>query len=243
MIQAALNGGRTWREHPAVPKTPKQLAEDARAVAAAGAACVHLHVRDEWGKETIAAADVARTLSAVRRAAPEGFPVSVSTGAWIVPDPAERLRIIESWTVLPEQVSANFHEEGAVELVQLLLSRGIGVEAGIINPAAAENLVRSGLAARCARLLIEPLEPVLDAAMANLQAMLQVLDAANISLPRLVHGYEGAAWPVLEFALARGWDTRIGLEDVLKRPNGSLATDNAELVATAVRIAARVKAV
>jgi len=48
---------------------------------------------------------------------------------------------------------------------------------------------------------------------------------------------EAATWPLLEAALDRGLDVRIGLEDTLRLPDGSLAPDNAALVAAARRLA------
>jgi uncharacterized protein (DUF849 family) len=37
MLQACLNGNRDWRFHPATPLSPRELADDAAAVVAAGA--------------------------------------------------------------------------------------------------------------------------------------------------------------------------------------------------------------
>jgi uncharacterized protein (DUF849 family) len=56
-----------------------------------------------------------------------------------------------------------------------------------------------------------------------------------VLLPRLLRGTETATWPVLETALSPGFQTRIGLEDALKLPDGSQARGNAELVALAVQ--------
>jgi hypothetical protein len=36
----------------------------------------------------------------------------------------------------------------------------------------------------------------------------------------LLHGEEGGAWPVLEYAMGLNIDTRIGFEDVLVLPDG-----------------------
>ena len=47
------------------------------------------------------------------------------------------------------------------------------------------------------------------------------------------------AWPLLEIALRRGYDVRIGLEDTLYLPDGHLAADNAQLVAAAHERAAQ----
>jgi uncharacterized protein (DUF849 family) len=238
MIQAALNGGRTRAEHSAAPDSPERLAREAAESAAAGARSIHFHARDGAGRETLSPDDVARSIEAVRAAAP-GVPLGVSTGAWMVADPAERLRIIRSWHVLPDFASVNFHEDGARELAALLLERHIGVEAGALNAQAARQVIASGLAPRCLRLLIEPLEEDFSAALENLEQMEGLLARSGIGIPRLVHGAGTAAWRMLEAALARGYETRIGLEDVLTLPDGSPAPGNAALVAAAKKIAAR----
>jgi uncharacterized protein (DUF849 family) len=55
-------------------------------------------------------------------------------------------------------------------------------------------------------------------------------------VPVLLHGEEDGAWPVLEYALRLGIDTRIGFEDVLVRPDKWLATGNEDLVKSALAI-------
>ena len=62
-------------------------------------------------------------------------------------------------------------------------------------------------------------------------AIEHVLDEAGIQTPRLLHGFDATAWPLLKVAIQRGYDTRIGLEDAVALPDGRLAHDNAELVA------------
>jgi uncharacterized protein (DUF849 family) len=98
---------------------------------------------------------VAAALEAIRTAC-RSTPVGVSTGAWIVPDADQRRALIGAWEVLPDFAGVNFHEPGALEVARLLLSKGIAVEAGIWDVAAAERLHRSGLAGDCLRLLLEP---------------------------------------------------------------------------------------
>jgi len=61
LLQAALNGDR---EHPAVPRTPEELAAEARAAVDGGASSLHLHRYDEHGRETLAAEPCAATLRA-----------------------------------------------------------------------------------------------------------------------------------------------------------------------------------
>ncbi|HEY6739643.1 MAG TPA: 3-keto-5-aminohexanoate cleavage protein, partial [Actinopolymorphaceae bacterium] len=106
---AALNGGRSRAEHAAVPLTPSELAADATQVARAGVSEVHIHPRGSDGTESLLAEDVAAAVQAVRMAAP-GLRVSVTTGAWIEPDPRRRVRLIDGWTAIPHSATVNVHE-------------------------------------------------------------------------------------------------------------------------------------
>ena len=62
-----------------------------------------------------------------------------------------------------------------------------------------------------------------------------VLDRAAVSPPRLLHGSRGTAWELIDEAARRGYDTRAGLEDTFELPDGTLAPDNAAIVAEARR--------
>lgn len=235
IIQAALNGNRTLHEHPALPIFPEQLALAAGGAIAAGANAIHLHVRDQAGRESLAPSDVAQTLQAVRRAC-AGAPVGVSTAIWIEPDLSRRLALITRWDVRPDFASVNLHEDGALDVALALLDRGVAIEAGLSSAAAAELLAASGLAGRCLRVLIEPAEQELGAARAEVAAIEHVLDRAGVRAARLLHGENTNAWPLLRDAIARGYHTRIGLEDVLTLPDGAPAPDNAALVAAALGV-------
>ena len=227
MIQAALNGARAPGEHPALPLTPEALEADARAVVAAGAGSLHFHPRDADGLETLEAAPVAAALHAVR---PVGVEISLSTGLWITDGDVERrLALIENWTERPDLASVNLAEPGWEELAGLLAARRIGVEAGLNQPEHAEALLASAL--KPARILIEiDDEQTAGAeAVAVAAAIDQVLDAAGSWTRRLHHGMGPATWAVIAAAKARGHDVRVGLEDVLELPDGSLANGNLAL--------------
>lgn len=233
-LQVALNGSRGREDHPALPLTSWELARAAEEAVGAGACGVHVHVRDAAGTESLASVDLARALRALRAAAP-GAPISVTTGAWIVPDPDQRRRLVSEWTQRPDSASVNFHEEGAELLAELLHSLGVGVDAGVSTPEAAERLVRSGAAARCRRVLLEPQMQDLDAARDTVRRMEAVLGEAGLTVPRQLHGLDRTAWPLLAEAVAKGYETRIGFEDTLTLPDGSMAATNAVLVAEACR--------
>ena len=232
LLEAALNGTRTRLEHPAVPLTPGQLARDAAAAVLQGAEAVHVHVRDADEQETLESDHIARTIDAIRTACP-AVPLGVSTGAWIVPDLHKRLQLIRSWTLAPDFASVNIHEAGSVDVMRLLLEKGIGVEAGVWNAPAAMRLVESGLVDQCLRILIEPAE-----GSANARENLRQIEAVLRSAPcrQLLHGLGMFAWEFVTVAARRGYDTRMGFEDTLILPDGSRAESNLALVTAANRI-------
>jgi uncharacterized protein (DUF849 family) len=238
LIKACLNGGRAPGEHPALPLTPAQLAAAARDAVAAGAGALHIHPRRADGSQSVEADDVAAAITAVRAACP-GVPVGGTTVASVEPDPARRLALVQAWTVRPDFVSVNFSEPGAEQLCAALLQAGVGIEPGLSSADDARLLIATGLAGGCVRLLIEPDGPEIAAALATAHAIDALLDAAGITTPRLLHSSEQPTWPLLDEALRRGYDTRIGLEDTLVLPDGRPARDNAQLVATAWERAAQ----
>ncbi len=231
LLQAAINGPRALAEHPALPARPDQLAAAARACVAAGADAVHFHVRDPSGRESLAVADVALSVTTVRTAC-RSTPLGISTGAWIEPDPDRRLALVRRWQAVPDFASVNFDEVGAAEVAEELLERGVGVEAGLADAAAAEELIRSGLEDRCLRLLLEPLEQDPVVALETVAAIERVLGRGGL-VPRLLHGTGATAWPLLREAARRRLDGRIGLEDTLRLPGGEQAGDNEELIRVA----------
>ena len=236
-LKACLNGGRSREEHPAVPRTADELAAEAAAAVQAGARIVHLHPYDAAGAETLAAAPCAAALRAVRAACP-GVPISLSTSEDIEPDPQRRLELIGGWTELPELVTANQGEPGVVELCDHLLARSVGIEAGLLALADARAFVASGLARRCVRVLLEPLDAEPDKAVAHAAAMEQVLAEAGVELEQVHHGDGRATWQVMARAVSRGHGLRAGLEDTTLLPDGRRAAGNAELVRAAAAMLA-----
>ena len=135
MLQAALNGTRARDEHDALPLTPDELARDAREVVEAGATALHLHPRDEDGRESLEPAAVDAAVAALREALPDDVELSLTTGLWITGGDVERrLEAVRGWSELPDVVSLNIAEEGWRELGELLGERDVWVEIGLFFP-------------------------------------------------------------------------------------------------------------
>jgi hypothetical protein len=121
---------------------------------------------------------------------------------------------------------------GAVDSARLLLQKGIGIEAGLLSSLAADVLVDSELLGSCVRQLIEPPDATMERALRTVAAIEDALGRAS-GPPRLLHWFEETAWSLLAEARRRGYAARIGLEDVLTRPDGQRAESNAALVRAA----------
>ena len=231
-LQVALNGDQL---HSAAPRTPSSIGVAASKAVSAGANGIHVHAFDSAGRETLDGSACAEVLRNIRRLCPD-TPISLTTSATIVANPTERLRIVEAWEDLPDLVTANQGEAGIAALCELLLARGVQIEAGLLTVNDAIAFVNSGLAPRCRRVLIEPLEIDINEALRNAEAMEEIVVNAGITLEQVHHGYGIACWAVNLRALAKGHGIRTGLEDVTVLPDNSPARDNAALVAAAVEL-------
>lgn len=158
------------------------------------------------------------------------MPVGVTTGAWLVENPRDRVQLIERWDVLPDFASVNWHEEGSEEVAAALLDRGVGLEVGLWSLAAARSWVSSQLGAECLRVLIE-LPTHASTSLAD-----EILEIVGDEVPLIVHGQEDSCWPAVGFALSHGFGVRIGLEDTLELPDGSPAPSNAALVRSVIAL-------
>lgn len=232
-IVACLNGDRRPTAHPALPVSADQLVSDARAAVAAGATEIHIHPRDAHGAESLEPQVLTPVLEQLRAEVPE-VPISVTTALSAEPDPWRRYDMIQRWGALPDSATVNLHEPGSVEVARLLIDRRVPVEAGVWTVDSTRILAATELAPYVCAVLIEPTQPTREDALNNAAAINEVLDGCDAAPPRMLHGSDDTAWPLLDAALADGHDIRMGLEDTLRGPDGADAADNAALIAMAL---------
>lgn len=231
IVQACLNGARSHDYHPALPLTGEQIARDAAACVAAGAAELHIHPRGEDGQESLSAVD--DTVRAVRLACP-GTLIGVSTGAWIEADEERTRRCIRAWRERPDYASVNLCEPDAPGLMVALRGVGVAVEAGLASVRDAQRYVAAPDRDRVLRVLIEIQEQDAEEAAATAGAVAEVLRMAGVRRPVLLHGVDATVWPLIELAGRHGWSTRIGFEDGKHLKSGAVAPGNASLVEDAL---------
>lgn len=234
-----LNGSRPEDAHPALPIIARHLARDARAVAEQGVSSVHIHPRGPDSQETLDPVYVGDAVAAIRYEVP-GMEIGVTTGRWIQPDPDKRIEAVLAWGHLgigkPDVCSVNVHEKGWERVCAAAASVGIGVELGVWTSGDAVTLRQSTVPPGTVRVLAESTISDPEMAVAEGVRIIRALNPDDLGVPILLHGEEGGAWPVLEYAMRMKMDTRIGFEDVLVLPDEWLATGNDHLVAKALEI-------
>ena len=240
LIKAAINGGRTLDEHPAIPCTPQEIASAASAAVKGGADVVHAHARTADGGQSIAPTDVAAMVRAVKAADP-GIILGTTTGLWTCSGHAERMDLIAGWPhdALPDFASVAFSEEGAAEAAALVVDRGMVLESAVWHLREVPALLGSPTLGCNVRILIEPEDEGAAEAVAHARAIAAAIREAGVSVPLLYHGYEATAWPLVRAAIEDGVETRVGFEDMLDLDDGVTAPNNAAMVLRARELESR----
>ena len=233
MIQACLNGARSKAENADVPVTSSELALSAKQASEAGASCIHFHPRNNDGAESLAPTDVAASIEYIREVVP-GLPLGVGTGIWIEPTGTARLEHIRNWSTRPDYASVNMNEADAEENMRVLNDLGVRVEAGIWTAKDAEKYLSIFGATDCLRILLEMTSEDPVEAEHEYRKCMAVLDKANVKVPILLHGEGDSMWAMVGLAQREGHDTRVGFEDGVLMPDGTVAKSNAEFVRQAV---------
>jgi 3-keto-5-aminohexanoate cleavage enzyme len=239
-ITAALVGAEVTREQqPHLPITPEEIAEEAARSREAGAAIVHLHVRDEAGRPTQDRAVFARTIELVR--ARTDLIIQVSTGGAVGMTAEQRGQPL---ALRPEMAtltcgSVNFGddvflnpprviEQFARTMQELGIKPEIEVfEVGMI--ASALDLVKRGLLE--APLHFDFVMGVPGGIPASPAHLLHLVAALPPGSTWSVAGMGRHELTLGAMAIAMGGHVRVGFEDNIYYRKGELAAGNAQLVA------------
>jgi len=241
ILTVAPNGARRgYGDHPALPITPDEIGRCAAACADAGAAMIHLHVRDRDGGHTLDADTYRAAIDAVKRQAGERIIIQVTSEAVGMYAPAQQMAMVRA--VRPEAVSLAVREllpEGADErdvakFFAWLTAERIMAQFILYSEEDVrrfDDLVTRGVVADSQRFVLF----VLGRYSAGQQS------SPNDVLPFVAANRRGYTWAVCAFgrreaacvlaAAALGGHGRVGFENNVFLPDGDIAPDNAALVA------------
>ena len=243
-IAVAPNGGRrTKADHPAIPLGPKDLGETAAAARDAGAAMIHVHVRKPDGTHLLDADAYAAAIAGIAAAVGDRLVIQMTSEALGVYSPPEQIAVVKA--VKPEAVSLALRElcPTAAEETEfaafLLWLKANAVVPQFIVYAADEfarlnALIRRGLVPWQDPPVLFVLGRYTAGQISSPPDLLPFLEP---TLHRPGHWmtcafgrYEAACATA---AALMGGHVRIGFENNLYLPDGSLAADNAASVAAA----------
>jgi uncharacterized protein (DUF849 family) len=249
VISVAITGSVPQKSHsPAVPITPEEQIESTHAAFEAGAALVHVHVRDERGVPSSDPERFRRVQEGVVRACP-GMIVQFSTGGrgrelaergsmlHLKPDMAS---LATGSVNFPTSVYENPPDfvEG---LARAMLGFEIKPEVEIFDVAMLYNaaeLVKAGLLRAPVHVqFVLGLKNALPARRELLEFLARELDAVLPGSTWTAAGIGRHQLTVNRWSLELGGHARTGLEDNLRFDESRLATSNAELVARVATIA------
>jgi len=232
---------------PALPVTLDELVSTAKECEAAGAAVIHVHIRDDAARPTLDRGRLADTVAALREGT--DLIVQLSTGGAVTDGFADRLAVLDA---RPDACSltcgtVNFGDEVFAnpwpfikDLYQLTQERGVVPEFELFD---------IGQVATLHRLLGEFGPPAgghvhCDLVMGvpgGMPGDVPTMAAAVAALPAgatwSATGIGRSALPVLFGALAAGGHLRVGMEDTLSYARGRPVARNAELVERAAELA------
>ena len=250
IITAAICGAEVTKEqNPAVPYTVEEIVREAKSAVDAGAAIVHLHVREDDGTPTQSHVRFQECEEAIYKVCPDVILIP-STGGAVGMSPEERLDSTNT-TPIPEMATldcgtCNFGDEIFDNTMPTMRAFGKRmIEKGIKPEYECFEMGHLDTILTMARKGEVPGDPMqfnfvlgvpgcTPATVSNLAWMVNQIPAGSTWT---VTGGGRSAFPMAAAAIAMGGNVRVGFEDNIYLSKGVKASSNGELVAKVVRIA------
>lgn len=248
IITAAICGAEVTKEqNPAVPYTVEEIVREAKSAVDAGAAIVHLHVREDDGTPTQSKARFKECIDAILRECPDVILIP-STGGAVGMTAEERLQPTE---LFPEMATldcgtCNFGDEVFENTMPMMRAFGQRMlENGIKPEYECFEMGHLDTALAMARKGQIPGAPMqfnfvlgvpgcTPATVENLCWMVRGIPAGSTWTAT---GIGRHAFTLAAAAIVMGGNVRVGFEDNLNLAKGVPAKSNGELVAKVVRMA------
>lgn len=246
VITCAVTGAETTRDdNPNLPLTPEEIADAALEANLAGAAILHLHVRDTSGQPTQDRSVFKKTMELIRRKS--DMVIEVTTGGAVGMTLEERLQPVD---LEPEMASldcgsANFGDDYLVNTLPMIREAASLMKQKKVRPTLEcfdlSHIDTAGMLVN--EKLIEP--PLHYGFVMNVPGALRYdADTLGILVNRIpresyftVMGIGGkASLSAIYGAIAYNGFIRVGFEDNIYFDKGVLAKSNAQLVERAVAV-------
>jgi uncharacterized protein (DUF849 family) len=255
VITCSISGAIANREQcPAIPYTPEEYAAEARRIVDEGGVHIHIHARKPDGTPSYEIEDFQAISDAIRGEVGEAAIINFSTGTIGVPveKRIEYLRACRPEVAALNMGSMNYAKYSRsrkqfvfnmvfenpfseiIELLEAMNELGIKPEhecfdvghVGSLEPLIDMGVLKTPLHVDCVMGVMGGIPPTAR----NLAAMVE-------NIPPGSHwgviGISRDQWMLVGAALSLGGSIRVGLEDNLYLPDGTMASSNGELIAKA----------
>lgn len=247
IITAAICGAEVTKEqNPAVPYTVKEMVREAKSAYDAGAAVIHVHVREDDGTPTQSKKRFKEVLDAIYKEIPDVL-VIPSTGGAVGMSAEERLQPTE---LFPEMTTldcgtCNFGDDVFENTIPMMREFGKRMLENNIKPE--YECFEMGHLDTILRLAQKGQVPGAPMQFNFVLGVFGCTPATGENLAWLVRNIpEGSTWtatgigryqfPLAMAAIPMGGNVRVGFEDNLYLSKGVLAKSNGELVEKVVRL-------
>jgi 3-keto-5-aminohexanoate cleavage enzyme len=257
IVTAALTGVLATREQcPAIPYTPKEIGEEAKRAADAGAAIVHIHARTAEGGPDWKVETFAEIFSEVR--ARSDVIVNFSTGAVGIPanERVAHIRDLKpemaalnmgsmNYAIYSEKKKTFYHDHvfanpftDIVFFLETMNGAGVRPEMECFDAGHIGNtrpLIDMGVLAPPFQFSL--IMGVLGGIPGTTRHLVDQVDSLPPGSHWQVIGIGLNQWPLVASALSMGGNVRVGLEDNFYLEEGNMAKSNGDLVEKACRLA------
>ena len=227
IISACICGAEVTKEqNPAVPYTVEEIVREAKSAYDAGAALIHLHVREDDGTPTQSTARFQVCVDAIRKECPDAI-IQPSTGGAVGMTDLERL---ESTDIVPTPEMAtldcgtcNFGgdeifvntDDTIINFAKIMKEKGIKPELEVFDKGMIDTALKT---ADRKGLLVHPLhfDFVLGVQMtATIRDLAFMVDSIPAGSTWTATGLGRNAWSIAAATIAMGGHVRVGFEDNL----------------------------
>lgn len=248
IITAAICGAEVTKEqNPAVPYTVEEIVREAQSAVQAGAAIVHLHVREDDGTPTQSKARFKECMDAIYKVCPDVI-IIPSTGGAVGMTAEERLQPTE---LFPEMATldcgtCNFGDDVFENTMPMMRAFGKRMQENNIKPEyecfemghldTILNMARKGQVPG-APMQFNFVLGVPGCTPATVQNLCWLVNSIPSGSTWTATGIGRNAFTLAAPTIVMGGHVRVGFEDNLYLEKGVLAKSNGELVAKVVRMA------
>jgi 3-keto-5-aminohexanoate cleavage enzyme len=240
ILTVAPNGAYKRRhDHDALPLNAAELARDARACVAAGAAMMHLHVREADGRHSLDPTLYRQALQAIRAEVGDALVLQVTSEAAGVYGPSEQVQAMRA--LRPEAMSVALRElerpgltsEDVADFFAWLAGEGVMTQVILYDAVDLQRwraLRTSGAVPAAPWSLLFVLGRYREGQVAEPQDLLPFLSAHTGAEPWSVCAFGRGELACIIAAASFGGHARVGFENNIQLADGALAANNAALV-------------